>query len=730
MLLVILVLVPVAFSRWTEDAWDFPKGILLTTGALVLASWGLAAELSRAQQSGLRPWADAAGARLWKEMRRDPLGGAMLLFVASSAVSAIASPNPGFGIYGAAGSYSGLLVAGASATLYFASRTFSRNSAYFARLCTATGIAAAIASAYGVVQFLGRDPISWGSIPYLRGLRRVAGTLGQPNLLGAFLAMALPLMAWSLLRSATWLGRVLWGATMLLSLVALGMTFSRASWLALAVSGIAGALLYAWTRPVLGSESAATRRRTAALLTAALIIALGVAGAITSRTPMGSRIITRVREIANMKETGNAARIEAWRLGIHMASTRPLVGVGTDQFGWEFPAYRTPAYYRLEYGNVPPTAHNVAINVLANQGVPGLLVGILIVVFCIGATARALRQLDPWVHGAVVAAAMALTAFLLWDLVNYTVAAVGTLTATLAGWVAGIALQPTAAGATKAQGSRQQPVSAGAVVLSSVLFLIAFMIAILRPVLGQYAQRVALSQPVGSRSQVEAIQRAAQLAPWEARYQNHLAGAYLAIESGEPDAQRRLAVLNLARAASEKAIATDARYAPFYARYGWVLARLIVSGAPDVRVEQVRTVLATAIHRDPANRDILDGNTETWLMLNRHKEARIDALRSSELYPELAKPMGYIGLIALREKRWLDAADTLNIAVARDWRGDLKLKAMVLTNLSAAYIELGRFKEAESAAIEALGNDPELEAARQNREFAAKQLGAQASSPQ
>jgi tetratricopeptide (TPR) repeat protein len=325
---------------------------------------------------------------------------------------------------------------------------------------------------------------------------------------------------------------------------------------------------------------------------------------------------------------------------------------------------------------------------------------------------------------------MALTAFLLWDLVNYTVAAVGTLAATLAGWVAGIALQPTAAGATKAQVSRPQPVSTGAVALSSILFLIAFMIAILRPVLGQYAQRVALSQPVGSRSQVEAIQRAAQLAPWEARYQNHLAGAYLAIESGEQDAQRRLAVLNLARAASEKAIATDARYAPFYARYGWVLARLIVSGAPDVRVEQVRTVLATAIHRDPANRDILDGNTETWLMLNRHKEARIDALRSSELYPELAKPMGYIGLIALREKRWLDAADTLNIAVARDWRGDLKLKAMVLTNLSAAYIELGRFKEAESAAIEALGNDPELEAARQNRAFAAKQLGAQASSPQ
>jgi Tfp pilus assembly protein PilF len=55
---------------------------------------------------------------------------------------------------------------------------------------------------------------------------------------------------------------------------------------------------------------------------------------------------------------------------------------------------------------------------------------------------------------------------------------------------------------------------------------------------------------------------------------------------------------------------------------------------------------------------------------------------------------------------------------------------MVLTNLSAAYIELGRFKEAESAAIEALGSDPELEAARQNRAFAAKQLGAQASSPQ
>ena len=41
-LLVLLVLLPTAFSRWTEDAWDFPKGALLTTGGLLLAGWGLA----------------------------------------------------------------------------------------------------------------------------------------------------------------------------------------------------------------------------------------------------------------------------------------------------------------------------------------------------------------------------------------------------------------------------------------------------------------------------------------------------------------------------------------------------------------------------------------------------------------------------------------------------------------------------------------------------------------
>ena len=41
-LLALLVLLPIGFSRWTEDAWDFPKGTFLLTGALLLAAWGLA----------------------------------------------------------------------------------------------------------------------------------------------------------------------------------------------------------------------------------------------------------------------------------------------------------------------------------------------------------------------------------------------------------------------------------------------------------------------------------------------------------------------------------------------------------------------------------------------------------------------------------------------------------------------------------------------------------------
>src|SRR5262249_33717332 len=83
-LLALLLLIPVVFSVWTEDTWDFPKSNLLIVGALALACLALASELARIQARGFGTWAGEAMGRLGRTIRQDPLGGAMLLFVVSS----------------------------------------------------------------------------------------------------------------------------------------------------------------------------------------------------------------------------------------------------------------------------------------------------------------------------------------------------------------------------------------------------------------------------------------------------------------------------------------------------------------------------------------------------------------------------------------------------------------------------------------------------------------------
>jgi hypothetical protein len=365
-------------------------------------------------------------------------------------------------------------------------------------------------------------------------------------------------------------------------------------------------------------------------------------------------------------------------------------------------------------------AHNEAVNLFATQGFLGLLAGTLLVVFATVAFVRALRKRDPWLHGAVVVAGVSLGGFLLWVLVNYTVAGVGTLAAALVGWLAAAATKNIESTTTGRPGhAKHSHRPFWAVAASTVIVVLAFIPLVLGPAQAQHAQRVARSMPVGGPQNIRALTRAAALAPWEARHQHHLSNSYLTGAMAQQDTASRVVLLQRARQAVEKAIETDARVALFHARRGWILAHLITMREPSARTNEVSESFATALERDPANRNILELEAEAWLLMHRHAQARAAALRCIEIYPEAAaKPLGYIGLMALREGRWSEAADTLALAASSDWQGDSKAKAVALANLSAAYIEAGRYAEGKAAAEEALANDPDLPAASKNREAA------------
>src|SRR2546427_876866 len=118
-LLGILALVPVVFSRVTQECFEIPQSTLLSTGALLLLWLALASELGRIARSGPGGYLSAAWGRLRSWAAHDLLGVGVVLFLASAAASTIASPNPAESLHGAPDSTAGLVAAVATAIVCF-----------------------------------------------------------------------------------------------------------------------------------------------------------------------------------------------------------------------------------------------------------------------------------------------------------------------------------------------------------------------------------------------------------------------------------------------------------------------------------------------------------------------------------------------------------------------------------------------------------------------------------
>jgi hypothetical protein len=231
-LLALLAFVPVVFLRGTADVFEGPKVALLCTGALLLAAWWIAGELAIFARAGATAWLAGAARRAGSGLRRDPLGAAILLYLASAAASTFASANPALSFFGAPERDAGLRTALATAAAYFASRSLDGTSVGFHRLATASALGAAVAAGYALLQLLNLDPLTWGRTDVLGGALRVFGTLAHSNFLGAYLAMVLILVPHGVRHARGGAARIGWLALAAGGLVALVATLSRAAWIA------------------------------------------------------------------------------------------------------------------------------------------------------------------------------------------------------------------------------------------------------------------------------------------------------------------------------------------------------------------------------------------------------------------------------------------------------------------------------------------------------------------
>lgn len=226
------------------------------------------------------------------------------------------------------------------------------------RILCALSLTGAAAGGLAVAQYFS---VAGPLFPVFPGYaQRVYSVFGNQDLLGAYLALTLPLtiaLAWGRRsRSVFYLFLFVQG-------VALVLSGSRSAWLA-AAAGMVAAL--AMAPPQSGKRA----------LMAFTCVALGViAGAI----PTGSEPLERIQDSFGDSDTGGRIRLWVWAGTTRMILDHPVLGVGPGNFAYWSPSYlgavvSSPEGHRYLHNEIHTLhAHSEPLELLAETGVIGLL---------------------------------------------------------------------------------------------------------------------------------------------------------------------------------------------------------------------------------------------------------------------------------------------------------------------------------------------------------------------
>lgn len=192
----------------------------------------------------------------------------------------------------------------------------------------------------------------------------VWGTLFYPNTLAGFLAMALPVAAGFALDARR--GRGLWVALAVLlpGLFVLALTGSRGGW----VAAGAGFLLFAALLATREREKARKALWVSAAAGSLLVLVLMAAGPLAP---------------GRLKNASMRMRDIYWSAAVKVFRAQPALGVGLDNFQEHYPAHRGDAQQETR------KVHNDYLQVLAETGVPGLL---LLLAFLFGSLRPGARK--------------------------------------------------------------------------------------------------------------------------------------------------------------------------------------------------------------------------------------------------------------------------------------------------------------------------------------------------
>jgi len=248
-------------------------------------------------------------------------------------------------IYGTFGRNTGLLTYISLSIILFSAALVSNEKSLlkFSKTFYLVGL---IATTYGVIQYIGLDPVPWDNI-----FSPVIGFLGNPNFQSALLGICGVVVFTHFFESGTG-NKKLYSAIFLLVLVfTIYQTNSKQGLLNL----LAGVAIVIWIYVKEIGRQNLTRLVTVLMFFFGSLVALGV----FNFGPLGEFLYKR----------SVSARIFYWEAGLKMTLEHPLWGVGLDNYGEWYRRSRT-SQAATEFGpdSVSDVAHNVLLDFSSNGG--------------------------------------------------------------------------------------------------------------------------------------------------------------------------------------------------------------------------------------------------------------------------------------------------------------------------------------------------------------------------
>jgi O-antigen ligase len=213
-------------------------------------------------------------------------------------------------------------------------------------------LAAYIACAYGLLQFIGLDGFHW------KGAygKRIFSTFGNPNFFGDFLIVMAPVIFGVFLKRKSFHLLFLLALTIFCTV----LTYSKGAWLGLAAGAVAFAFLYVYF------FSKSIKKMLISLAVISAVIITITAGAIVYQSGKRSDSLS--------------FRIFTWLSTVEMIKANPVFGSGIGTFYINYPKYRRPQIFFIEniHNNQTDHPENEFLEIWYDEGALGLAIFLLL----------------------------------------------------------------------------------------------------------------------------------------------------------------------------------------------------------------------------------------------------------------------------------------------------------------------------------------------------------------